>query len=82
MPTGVSFQSCPVDSPDVVCSVVPGYFYPCPDVKTLDGHITMLASGWLGPGSNLTPARRTLARRDIDQLLERRLYLLHIPTAA
>ena len=82
MPTGVSFQSCPVDSPDVVSSVVPGYYYPCPDVKTLDGHITMLATGWLGPGSNLTPARRTLARRDIDALLDRRSWLLHIPTAA
>lgn len=63
--------------PDVmkyVPSASLGYWYFCPDVAVLDGHIADLREG-LGSGSNLTEWAKCIARSDIDVLLERRLFL-------
>lgn len=62
------------DSADIVTSVTPGYYFECPDIASLDGNIAELLQH-VGPRSNLMPARQWAARRDIDRLLDRRLYL-------
>jgi hypothetical protein len=59
---------------DVVASVVPGYYYLCPDIESLDAHLAELARA-LGPRSNLAEKRRRQLRVDIDRLLDRRAYL-------
>jgi hypothetical protein len=65
---------------DVVASVVPGYYYLCPDIESLDAHLAELARA-LGPRSNLAEKRRRQLRVDIDRLLDRRAYLEMCPAA-
>jgi hypothetical protein len=69
------YQTIDPDPLEAVSSVLPGYHFYCPDVATVDQHIAELR-GHLQPSSNLTARRKEAARRDIDQLLERRLYLM------
>jgi hypothetical protein len=68
------------DPADTVPSVLPGYRFPCPDIASVDRHIAERREH-LGPRSNLTPALKEAARRDIDRLLERRLYLMTVQLA-
>ncbi|HZZ49822.1 MAG TPA: hypothetical protein VFE65_23265 [Pseudonocardia sp.] len=68
------YQSADPDPLDTVSSVVPGYRYHCPDIASVDKHIAELRMQ-VGPDSNLTDIRKESFRADIDQLLERRLYL-------
>jgi hypothetical protein len=77
------YQSADPDPFDTVSSVVPGYRYHCPDITSLDKHIAELRTQ-VGPNSNLTEVRKEAFRADIDQLLERRLYLAMVegPRAA
>lgn len=69
------YQTVNPDPVEAVSSVVPGYHFHCPDVETVDQHIAELRRH-LEPDSGLTPERKQASRRDIDQLLERRLYLM------
>jgi hypothetical protein len=71
------FQSVDPDPVATVSSVLPGYHYLCPDIATIDRHIAELREH-LGPHSNLTPERQRASRKDIDRLLDRRLYLAMI----
>jgi hypothetical protein len=63
------------DPAESVSSVLPGYHFHCPNVTTVDHHIAKLRDH-VGPRSNLTPKRKEAALHDIDQLLDRRLYLM------
>lgn len=74
------FATHPPDSPEVVRSVTPGYFFDCPDLTTLDAHIAELREH-LGPRSGLTDRRKRATRADIDRLLERRMWLQMCPAA-
>jgi hypothetical protein len=69
------YQTADPDPLDTVSSVLAGYHFPCPDLASVDQHIAKLRER-LGPASNLTPTRQEAARRDIDRLLERRMYLM------
>lgn len=71
----MNFRTITEDTPELVSSVIKGYFYPCPDLKTLDQHLIMLLTEFVGPRSNCTPERKAKARADIDKLLERRAWL-------
>jgi hypothetical protein len=68
------------DPVDTVASVLPGYRFPCPDIASVDRHIAERREH-MGPRSNLTPTFKDAARRDIDRLLERRLYLMTVHVA-
>lgn len=57
-----------------VPSVDANYYYHCPDLISVDQHISDLHVV-LAPGSSWTESRRWVARYDIDLLLLRRLYL-------
>jgi hypothetical protein len=70
----VWFQTAAPDPLDVVASVVPGYYYMCPDLASVDAHLAELGKA-VRPGSNLTVERRAQLRLDIDRLLDRRVYL-------
>jgi hypothetical protein len=63
-----------LDPAEVVCSVVPRRCYHCPDLDTLDHHIEALRRQ-IDPASNCVPKWKQYMRQDIDQLLDRRLYL-------
>jgi hypothetical protein len=69
------YQTVDPDPLEAVSSVLPGYHFHCPDVGSVDQHIAELREH-LGPRSNLSDQRKESARRDIDRLLERRLYLM------
>jgi len=69
------YQTAEPDPAEAVNSVLAGYYFHCPDVASVDQHIVELRDH-VGPRSNLTPRRQDDARRDIDRLLERRLYLM------
>jgi hypothetical protein len=69
------YQTADPDPLVTVSSVLRGYHFPCPDLASVDQHIAKLRE-WIGPDSNLTPTRQDAARRDIDRLLERRMYLM------
>jgi hypothetical protein len=77
------YTSTNPDPAETVSSVLPGYYFRCPDVTTVDGHIHEMRT-LVDPRSNVTEPRRQAARRDIDRLLERRLYLkmIALPDAA
>lgn len=79
--TSVWFRDTAPDDPDIVHSEIVGYYYPCPDIESVDQHIRTLR-GWIGPGSGLTLARRIAAHRDIDRLLDRRAWLAMCEEAA
>jgi hypothetical protein len=68
------------DPLDTVSSVLPGYYFHCPNTITVDRHI---ATRWghMGPLSNLTPKYKEAARQDVDRLLDRRLYLMRVQLA-
>jgi hypothetical protein len=68
------FHTHPPRTPDVVLSVLPGYWFDCPNLATLDAHLQKLLNH-LGPRSNLTDSRKQAIRADIDRLLERRMWL-------
>jgi hypothetical protein len=70
----VWFQTAAPDPIDTVSSVVPGYHFHCPDIAAIDKHIAELRA-LCGPNSNCTEVRKAAFRRDVDRLLERRLYL-------
>lgn len=76
----VWFQTADPDPIDAVSSVVRGYRYHCPDIETVDLHIAELRAQ-IGPESNFVESRKALWRRDIDLLLDRRLYLAAVDTA-
>jgi hypothetical protein len=62
-------------SPDpvlYVASAVGGYHYYTPDVAAVDGHLVELRGQLVGLGG----IARALAKRDIDSLLDRRVFLL------
>lgn len=63
------------DGTDVVRSVLPGYYYPCPSLDVVDAHIAGQIRGFLSPFSSATEQRKAQAWCDIDRLLERRLWL-------
>jgi hypothetical protein len=65
------------DPADTVSSVLPGYRFHCPDIASVDHHLAERREH-MGPHSNLTPKFKEAARRDIDRLLERRLYLMTV----
>jgi hypothetical protein len=58
-----------------VSSVLPGYYFHCPDAFSVDRHIAERREH-MGPLSNLTPKFKEAARQDVDLLLDRRLYLM------
>jgi hypothetical protein len=68
------------DPADTVSSVLPGYRFHCPDIASVDRHLAERREH-MGPHSNLTPRFKEAARRDIDRLLERRLYLMTVHLA-
>jgi hypothetical protein len=68
------------DPADTVSSVLPGYRFHCPDIASVDQHLAERREH-MGPHSNLTPKFKEAARRDIDRLLERRLYLMTVHLA-
>jgi hypothetical protein len=68
------FQTVPPDPVNVVRSVLPGYWYRCPDVAAVDRHLAELCAH-LGPLSGLTESRRAATRADIDRLLDERAFL-------
>jgi hypothetical protein len=57
-----------------VPSVEAGYFYHCPNLLVTERHINDLREV-LAPTSNWAEHRRDIAKRDIDLLLTRWLYL-------
>jgi hypothetical protein len=62
------------DPANTVASAVPGYWYVCPSVAAVDGHIRELA--WqVEHAENRTARRRAALREHIDPLLDRRLYV-------
>jgi hypothetical protein len=63
------------DPLDSVSSVLPGYYFHCPDAFSVDRHIAERREH-MGPLSNLTPKFKEAARQDVDRLLDRRLYLM------
>jgi hypothetical protein len=69
------YETTDPDPAETVTSVVPGYHFHCPNVASVDQHLAELCTH-IGPGSNLVPSRQDDARRDIDRLLDRRLYLM------
>ena len=68
------FSSRQPDPALYVFSSVQGYFYYCPTAEHVDAHLVEVLEH-LGPSSNLTDVSKAHARRDLDQLLDRRLYL-------
>jgi hypothetical protein len=68
------------DPLDSVSSVLPGYYFHCPDAFSVDLHIAERREH-AGPLSNLTPKYKAAARQDVDLLLERRLYLMRVRLA-
>jgi hypothetical protein len=68
------FQTTEPDPATSVSSVVAGYFFNCPDIASVDRHLAELRMH-LQEGSNVTEMRKRDWRRDIDRLLDRRLYL-------
>ncbi|MHA6616405.1 hypothetical protein [Pseudonocardia sp. DLS-67] len=66
-----------LDPAEVVCSVVPRRRYHCPDLVALDRHIDVLRRQ-IAADSNCVPTWKQFMRRDIDQLLDRRLYLTQV----
>lgn len=56
-----------------------GTNYPCPDVETLDGHITKLHER---AAETTFPERAAEFRTDIDMLLDRRLWLVSMADCA
>lgn len=69
------FQTSPPESlEDMFASVVPGYWFHCPDVAAVDECLAELLS-WTSPTSGLVPARQRAARHDMDRLLDLRLAL-------
>jgi hypothetical protein len=69
-----------LDPAEVVCSVVPRRRYHCPDLVALDRHIDVLRRQ-IAPDSNCVPTWKQYMRQDIDQLLDRRLYLTQVAGA-
>jgi hypothetical protein len=65
------------DPLDSVSSVLPGYYFHCPDAFSVDRHIAERREH-MGPLSNLTPKFKEAARQDVDRLLDRRLYLMSV----
>jgi hypothetical protein len=63
------------DGEHVVRSVVHGYFFLVATVAAVDQEIATLVRDFLGPDSPATELRRAEARRDIDALLDRRVWL-------
>jgi hypothetical protein len=68
------------DPLDSVSSVLPGYYFHCPDAFSVDRHIAERREH-AGPLSNLAPKYKEAARQDVDLLLERRLYLMRVRLA-
>jgi hypothetical protein len=71
------YKTVAPDPLDTVSSVLPGYYFHCPNTISVDRHI---AERWrhMGPLSNLTPKYKEAARQDVDRLLDRRLYLMNV----
>jgi hypothetical protein len=69
------YQTVAPDPVDTLNSVLPGYYFPCRNVTSVDQHITERREH-MGSRSNLTPKFKEAARQDIDRLLDRRLYLM------
>jgi hypothetical protein len=71
------YRTVAPDPLDTVSSVLPGYYFHCPNTISVDRHI---AERWehMGPLSNLTPKFKEAARQDVDRLLDRRLYLMSV----
>jgi hypothetical protein len=63
-----------IDVAELVRSEFAGRAYHCPTVERVDAHLRTLAEH-LGPKSNLTESAKERTRRDVDQLLERRMFL-------
>ena len=69
------YRTVAPDPIDTVSSVLPGYYFHCPDSISVDRHIAERREH-MGPLSNLTPKFKEAARQDVDLLLDRRLYLM------
>ena len=74
------YKTVDPDPLDTVSSVLPGYYFPCPNVPSVDQHIAERREH-AGPHSNLTPKFKEAARQDVDRLLDRRLYLMRVRLA-
>jgi hypothetical protein len=69
------YQTVEPDPVETVSSVLPGYYFHCPNATSVDQHIAE-PQEHAGPRSNLTPKFKEAARQDVDRLLDRRLYLM------
>ena len=74
------YSTVALDPLDSVSSVLPGYYFHCPDAFSVDRHIAERREH-AGPLSNLTPKYKEAARQDVDRLLDRRLYLMRVRLA-
>ena len=74
------YRTVAPDPLDTVSSVLPGYYFHCPDAFSVDRHIAERREH-MGPLSNLTPKHKEAARQDVDRLLDRRLYLMRVRLA-
>jgi hypothetical protein len=74
------YRTVAPDPLDAVSSVLPGYYFHCPDAISVDRHIAERREH-MGPLSNLTPKFKEAARQDVDRLLDRRLYLMRVRLA-
>lgn len=71
----MQFLTAVPETPDVVVSAQAGYYFRCPDVASVDRHISMIRREFLSPTSNATTQRKAKALTDLDHLLDRRLFI-------
>lgn len=77
--TGLLYGPVP-DSPDVVHSSIPGYYYLAPDIESVDAVLTELRSAIKSETVMLD--RRRAFKADFDRLLEHRFGLRMLGEAA
>lgn len=66
----------------ILASARSGYYYLCDKIEAVDAHIDYCRHETRSKMSALSDLVKTQYRRDIDRLLERRLYLMTIGEVA
>lgn len=70
------FSTFEPDSPYILPSARNGYYYLCDEIEAVDAHIDYCRHETRSESSALSDLVKAQYRRDIDRLLERRMFLM------
>lgn len=76
------FSTFEPESPYILASTRSGYYYLCSDISAVDSHLAYCRHETRSKTSALSDLVKAQYRRDIDRLLERRLYLMTVGEVA